>query len=86
MGFIISPSAPSLWCAGRNTANMVKKVFQIDGQGTELLVSKPVKEKVTVSFTLSGNGELWLGTRTLRDLDEGVTVFDVLRQLRKGAF
>ena len=69
---------------GRNTANMVKKVFQIDGQGTELLASKPVKEKVTVSFTLSGNGELWLGTRTLRDLDEGVTVFDVLRQLRKG--
>lgn len=83
-GLYYQPVSAELVVRGRNTANMVKKVFQIDGQGTELLVSKPVKEKVTVSFTLSGNGELWLGTRTLRDLDEGVTVFDVLRQLRKG--
>ena len=82
-GLYYQPVSAELVVRGRNTANMVKKVFQIDGQGTELLVSKPVKEKVTVSFTLSGNGELWLGTRTLRDLDEGVTVFDVLRQLRK---
>lgn len=82
-GLYYQPVSAELVVRGRNTANMVKKVFQIDGQDTELLVSKPVKEKVTVSFTLSGNGELWLGTRTLRDLDEGVTVFDVLRQLRK---
>lgn len=67
---------------GRNTANMVKKMITVNGGMETRLVSEAVEEKVTVSFTLSGNGELWLGTRTLRDLDEGVTVFDVLRQLR----
>lgn len=69
---------------GRNTARMVKKMITVNGGTETRLVSEAVEEKVTVSFTLSGNGELWLGTRTLRDLDEGVTVFDVLRQLRKG--
>ena len=67
---------------GRNTANMFEKEVMVNGKKKMRLVSKAVEEKVTVSFTLSGNGELWLGTRTLRDLDEGVTVFDVLRQLR----
>ena len=66
---------------GRNTANMFEKEVMVNGKKKMRLVSKAVEEKVTVSFTLSGNGELWLGTRTLRDLDEGVTVFDVLRQL-----
>ena len=67
---------------GRNTANMVEKEVTVNGRPATRLVSKAVEEKVTVSFTLSGNGELWLGTRMIRDLDEGVTVFDVLRQLR----
>lgn len=67
---------------GRNTAHMVKKMIPVNGGTETRLVSEAVEEKATVSFTLSGNGELWLGTRTLRDLDEGVTVFDVLRQLR----
>ena len=65
---------------GRNTAHMVKIM---GNGGTETrLVSKAVEEKVTVSFSLCGYVELWLGTRMIRDLDEGVTVFDVLRQLR----
>ena len=67
---------------GRNTANMVVKMIPVNGGTETRLVSKAVEEKVTVSFTLSGNGELWLGTRMIRDLDEGVTVFDVLEQLR----
>lgn len=67
---------------GRNTANMVEKKIMVNGKKETRLVSEAVEEKVTVSFTLSGNGELWLGTRMIRDLDEGVTVFDVLRQLR----
>lgn len=76
------PVSAELVVRGRNTANMVKKMIPVNG-GTEMrLVSKAVEEKVTVSFTLSGNGELWLGTRMIRDLDEGVTVFDVLEQLR----
>lgn len=74
------PVSAELVVRGRNTAHMVK--IMVNGGTETRLVSKAVKEKVTVSFTLSGNGELWLGTRTLRDLDEGVTVFDVLRQLR----
>ena len=69
---------------GRNRAHMKLRSFTVNNQTIERLVSEPRVEKVSVSFTLSGNGELWLGTRTLRDLDEGVTVFDVLRQLRKG--
>lgn len=67
---------------GRNRAHMKLRSFTVNNQTIERLVSEPRVEKVSVSFTLSGNGELWLGTRTLRDLDEGVTVFDVLRQLR----
>ena len=74
------PVSAELVVRGRNTAHMVK--IMVNGGTETRLVSKAVEEKVTVSFTLSGNGELWLGTRTLRDLDEGVTVFDVLRQLR----
>ena len=76
------PVSAELVVRGRNTANMVEKKIMVNGWPEMRLVSKAVEEKVTVSFTLSGNGELWLGTRTLRDLDEGVTVFDVLRQLR----
>ena len=83
-GLYYQPVSAELVVRGRNTAHMVKKMITVN-DGTETrLVSEAVEEKVTVSFTLSGNGELWLGTRTLRDLDEGVTVFDVLRQLRKG--
>ena len=67
---------------GRNRSHMKLRSFTVNNQTIERLVSEPRVEKVTVSFTLSGNGELWLGTRMIRDLDEGVTVFDVLRQLR----
>lgn len=81
-GLYYQPVSAKLVVRGRNTARMVKKMITVnDGMETRL-VSEAVEEKVTVSFTLSGNGELWLGTRTLRDMDEGVTVFDVLRQLR----
>ena len=76
------PVSAELVVRGRNTANMVEKKIMVNGWPETRLVSKAVEEKVTVSFTLSGNGELWLGTRMIRDLDEGVTVFDVLRQLR----
>lgn len=83
-GLYYQPVSAKLVVRGRNTARMVKKMIPVNGGTETRLVSEAVEEKVTVSFTLSGNGELWLGTRTLRDLDEGVTVFDVLRQLRKG--
>lgn len=83
-GLYYQPVSAELVVRGRNTANMFEKEVMVNGKKKMRLVSKAVEEKVTVSFTLSGNGELWLGTRTLRDLDEGVTVFDVLRQLRKG--
>lgn len=83
-GLYYQPVSAKLVVRGRNTARMVKKMITVNGGMETRLVSEAVEEKVTVSFTLSGNGELWLGTRTLRDLDEGVTVFDVLRQLRKG--
>ncbi len=76
------PVSAELVVRGRNTANMVVKMIPVNGGTETRLVSKAVEEKVTVSFTLSGNGELWLGTRMIRDLDEGVTVFDVLEQLR----
>ena len=79
-GLYYQPVRAELVVRGRNTAHMVK--IMVNGGTETRLVSKAVEEKVTVSFTLSGNGELWLGTRTLRDLDEGVTVFDVLEQLR----
>ena len=81
-GLYYQPVSAELVVRGRNTARMVKKMITVNGGTETRLVSEAVEEKVTVSFTLSGNGELWLGTRTLRDLDEGVTVFDVLRQLR----
>lgn len=80
-GLYYQPVSAELVVRGRNTANMFEKEVMVNGKKKMRLVSKAVEEKVTVSFTLSGNGELWLGTRTLRDLDEGVTVFDVLRQL-----
>lgn len=83
-GLYYQPVRAELVVRGRNTARMVKKMITVNSGMETRLVSEAVEEKVTVSFTLSGNGELWLGTRTLRDLDEGVTVFDVLRQLRKG--
>ena len=83
-GLYYQPVSAELVVRGRNTARMVKKMITVNSGMETRLVSEAVEEKVTVSFTLSGNGELWLGTRTLRDLDEGVTVFDVLRQLRKG--
>lgn len=79
-GLYYQPVRAELVVRGRNTAHMVK--IMVNGGTETRLVSKAVEEKVTVSFTLSGNGELWLGTRMIRDLDEGVTVFDVLRQLR----
>ena len=79
-GLYYQPVSAELVVRGRNTAHMVK--IMVNGGTETRLVSKAVEEKVTVSFTLSGNGELWLGTRMIRDLDEGVTVFDVLRQLR----
>ena len=81
-GLYYQEVSASVVVRGRNTANMVEKKITVNGRPETRLVSKAVKEKVTVSFTLSGNGELWLGTRMIRDLDEGVTVFDVLRQLR----
>ena len=81
-GLYYQPVRAELVVRGRNTANMVEKKIMVNGWPETRLVSKAVEEKVTVSFTLSGNGELWLGTRMIRDLDEGVTVFDVLRQLR----
>ena len=81
-GLYYQPVSAELVVRGRNTANMVKKMIPVNGGTETRLVSKAVEEKVTVSFTLSGNGELWLGTRMIRDLDEGVTVFDVLEQLR----
>lgn len=83
-GLYYQPVSAKLVVRGRNTAHMVEKKIMVNGWPETRLVSKAVEEKVTVSFTLSGNGELWLGTRMIRDLDEGVTVFDVLRQLRKG--
>lgn len=83
-GLYYQPVRAELVVRGRNTAHMVEKKIMVNGWPETRLVSKAVEEKVTVSFTLSGNGELWLGTRMIRDLDEGVTVFDVLRQLRKG--
>ena len=81
-GLYYQPVSAELVVRGRNTANMFEKEVMVNGKKKMRLVSKAVEEKVTVSFTLSGNGELWLGTRMIRDLDEGVTVFDVLRQLR----
>ena len=81
-GLYYQPVRAELVVRGRNTAHMKLRSFTVNNQTIERLVSEPRVEKVSVSFTLSGNGELWLGTRTLRDLDEGVTVFDVLRQLR----
>lgn len=81
-GLYYQPVSAELVVRGRNTANMVEKKIMVNGRPETRLVSKAVEEKVTVSFTLSGNGELWLGTRMIRDLDEGVTVFDVLEQLR----
>lgn len=80
-GLYYQPVSAELVVRGRNTANMFEKEVMVNGWPETRLVSKAVEEKVTVSFTLSGNGELWLGTRMIRDLDEGVTVFDVLRQL-----
>lgn len=69
---------------GYNEANMTEEtVTGADGKSETIKVSTPKSETISVTFTLSGNGSLWMDTTTLSDLPEGTTVYDVLQQLQR---
>lgn len=69
---------------GYNEANMTEEtVTGADGKRETIKVSTPKSETISVTFTLSGNGALWMDTTTLSDLPEGTTVYDVLQQLQR---
>lgn len=69
---------------GYNEANMTEEtVTGADGKSETIKVSTPKSETISVTFTLSGNGALWMDTTTLSDLPEGTTVYDVLQQLQR---
>lgn len=69
---------------GYNEANMTEEtVTGADGKSETIKVSTPKSETISVTFTLSGNGALWMDTTTLSDLPEGTTVYDVLQRLQK---
>lgn len=69
---------------GYNEANMTEEtVTGSDGKRETIQVSTPKSETISVTFTLSGNGALWMDTTTLSDLPEGTTVYDVLQRLQK---
>ena len=69
---------------GYNEANMTEEtVTGADGKSETIKVSTPKSETISVTFTLSGNGALWMDTTTLSDLPEGTTVYNVLQQLQR---
>lgn len=78
------PVSADLVVRGYNQANMTEEtVTGSDGKRETIQVSTPKSETISVTFTLSGNGALWMDTTTLSDLPEGTTVYDVLQQLQK---
>ena len=78
------PVSADLVVRGYNQANMTEEtVTGSDGKRETIQVSTPKSETISVTFTLSGNGALWLDTTTLSDLPEGTTVYDVLQQLQR---
>ena len=78
------PVSADLVVRGYNQANMTEEtVTGSDGKRETIQVSTPKSETISVTFTLSGNGALWMDTTTLSDLPEGTTVYDVLQRLQK---
>ena len=78
------PVSADLVVRGYNQANMTEEtVTGSDGKRETIQVSTPKSETISVTFTLSGNGALWMDTTTLSDLPEGTTVYDVLQQLQR---
>ncbi len=78
------PVSADLVVRGYNQANMTEEtVTGSDGKRKTIQVSTPKSETISVTFTLSGNGALWMDTTTLSDLPEGTTVYDVLQRLQK---
>lgn len=78
------PVSADLVVRGYNQANMTEEtVTGSDGERETIQVSTPKSETISVTFTLSGNGTLWMDTTTLSDLPEGTTVYDVLQRLQK---
>lgn len=78
------PVSADLVVRGYNQANMAEEtVTGSDGKRETIQVSTPKSETISVTFTLSGNGALWMDTTTLSDLPEGTTVYDVLQRLQK---
>ena len=78
------PVSADLVVRGYNQVNMTEEtVTGSDGKRETIQVSTPKSETISVTFTLSGNGALWMDTTTLSDLPEGTTVYDVLQRLQK---
>ncbi len=83
-GLYDQPVSADLVVRGYNQANMTEEtVTGSDGKRETIQVSTPKSETISVTFTLSGNGALWMDTTTLSDLPEGTTVYDVLQRLQK---
>lgn len=83
-GLYYQTVSANLIVRGYNEANMTEEtVTGSDGKSETIKVSTPKSETISVTFTLSGNGALWMDTTTLSDLPEGTTVYDVLQQLQR---
>ena len=83
-GLYYQTVSANLIVRGYNEANMTEEtVTGSDGKSETIKVSTPKSETISVTFTLSGNGSLWMDTTTLSDLPEGTTVYDVLQQLQR---